>query len=78
MQYVYATSDLGVASFLSTLGYRLEALNRLDPKRVEFCFLRDEQLDAAIEAYWKGTAKISPLALFTNQKILKHRLYDHI
>lgn len=76
MQDLYATSDLGGASHLHCCGFTLEALDRTNPRRVEFCFRRDPGLDEACQAYWSGTARVNPMALLLSQKMLKQRLYD--
>ena len=76
MKYVYATSDLGLAAYLHALGHRLEKLDRVDPRRVQFCFEASEELAEVVDKYWKGTARVQPLELLTSQRVLKHRLYD--
>ncbi len=72
----YSTSDLGCASYLHCCGFTLEALDRENPHRVQFCFRRDPGLDAACQAYFSGEAKVNPMALLMSQKMLKQRLYD--
>lgn len=74
---IYGTSDLGVASTLSCLGYPIISLDRSDPRRVTFRFLSNEKgLEEAVRGYWEGSLRLPPSALFTHQKLLKKRLYD--
>ena len=76
MNNLHAISDLGCASYLHCNGYSIEALDRSDPHRVQFCFRRDSGLDESCQAYWSGTARVNPMALLISQKMLKQRLYD--
>lgn len=74
--HVYETSDLGLASSLCCLGYPILGLDRHDPRRVVFCFdVRQEGVEEAVKAYWDGSLRLSPAALFVHQKTLKQRLY---
>ncbi|MGA2910493.1 MAG: hypothetical protein ABSE04_01690 [Candidatus Microgenomates bacterium] len=72
----FATSDLGLASAIS-LFMPLWALDRKkSSEKVEFLFIRNEQLDSIIENYWKNNLNVSALALFQQIKITKSRLYE--
>ena len=69
-------SDLGLATLLLTLQFKLVGLERVDEKRVSFLFLQGEGFDKAISDYWLGAEiSVSVQSLFSNQKILKNRLY---
>ncbi len=77
MQDLYETSDLGIASALCCLGFQVVRLNRENPRRVIFFIEGDfERIEAIILQYWDGTLRISPVALFAQQKILKSRIYE--
>ena len=72
---VYATSDLYVSAYLA-LHFPIESLDRSNPRRVQFLFRNEQGLEEAVEAYWNGAAKVSPMALFSSARNLKHRIYD--
>ncbi len=69
-------SDLGLASTLSLMGFRIDRLDRSNPKRVTFCFGNDSGIQGAIDDYWSGSLLLSPSKLFAHQKLLKQRLYS--
>ncbi len=75
MQNLYVTTDLNIAAYLA-LYCRLEKMDRTNPRKVQFCFEDSAELQAALEAYWSNEAKVSPMALLSSVRNLKHRLYD--
>lgn len=77
MQHAYETSDFGLAVALCCQGFQIMAMNRDNPKRVVFCFGGDRTaIDEAVRKYWDLSLKLSPLEIFTHQKLLKQRLYS--
>lgn len=76
---VYETSDLGLATTLSCLGYAIASLDRTNPRRVVFCFRGEKnEIETVIKNYWDGSLCLSPFAVLTHQKLLKQRIYsDH-
>ena len=70
----YASSDLALVTAIS-LWYPIEAIDKTNPRKAQFLFKRDENLDQLIEAYWKNEIKVSPIAYFQQLKIIKARLY---
>lgn len=76
MNNVYETSDIGLASALSCLGFHIADLDRTTPRRVIFRFEGDEnRLAQVTQSYWDGSLRLPPAALFTHQKLLKQRIY---
>lgn len=75
MQDYMRVSDMPLAVTLTTLGFRLETIDRTDSDRFQFCFKLERRLDETIQAFWRGELKIEPKALFLNHKLLKSRLY---
>lgn len=74
---LYETSDLGVASALSCLGFRITALDRSNPRRIVFVFdCERSRLEDIVNSYWDGTLRLSPFAVLTHQKLLKQRMYS--
>ena len=74
----YLTFDLGLATSLVCLNYELWSLEKSNPKKVQFIFKRDQDnnIDSAIEKYWKDKLKLNARTLFDNQKMLKNRIYS--
>ena len=72
----FITYDLGLAASLVSLGYTLWDIEKTDPKKSQFIFKRDEQIDKMIGQYWDGTLSLDARTLFDNQKMLKNRLYS--
>ena len=68
-------SDMPLAVTLATLGFHLEDIDRTSSERFQFCFKREEGLDEAVQAFWRGELRVEPKALFLNHKLLKSRLY---
>ncbi len=72
----YKTSDLGLATALVAVGYKLVDLDKSNPRRAEFKFIDDEQLRMAADDYWNSALNVSALAYFDWLKRLKTRLYS--
>lgn len=69
-------SDLGLASLLVTLQFKLVGLERANEKRINFLFAGAAGIEKAISDYWAGVeVSVSVQSLFNNQKLLKNRLY---
>lgn len=74
---VFTTFDLFLSSCLLTLGdFKLMALDRSNPHKVEFCFLRSPGLDEAVQRYWTKDLLVEPQAFSANLKFLKNRIYS--
>ena len=70
----YSTSDLALATTLS-LFYSLETIDRTNPRKAQFLFKRDENLNQLIENFWRGQLKVNPIVYFNQKKMIKARLY---
>jgi len=70
----FKISDLAMAAAIS-LNVPIEAINRLNPQRVEFIFERNRQLEKLLRAYWRNEMRVEPKEYFNQLKILKSRLY---
>jgi len=73
----FETADLHLGSVLLTLGFNLDYIDKHDPSKARFIFLREEGLDEAVQSFWARTLKLDPLSVLTNLKILKNRLYSN-
>jgi len=71
----FSTYDLGLATVLVTLNYKLIKLDKTNPKKVRFVFEEDKKIEQVMMDYWNDKMKLSALALFNNQKMLKNRIY---
>jgi hypothetical protein len=69
-------ADLGLASCLITLGYKIEKTKRDMRGRVSFIFISTVSLEKDINAYWSDDLKVYPRLYFDNTKLLKNRIYN--
>ncbi len=72
----FSTYDIFLCSTLVTLGFKIEALDKHNKQRVEFCFNRGQQLDEAVQMYWAREVRLEPQAFAANLKSLKNRIYS--
>ena len=70
----YKTADLALTAVVF-LFYPLEAINKQNPRKAQFLFKQDAELDELIEKYWKGELKVEPQAYFNALRVIKARLY---
>ena len=75
-QNEFSTYDLGLATVLITLGYKLLKLDKSNPKKIRFVFKRERNIEQVIEDYFDDKIKLPVLTLFNNQKNLKNRIYS--
>lgn len=71
----YSTSDLSLAAAIS-LTIPVEAVNRINPNKVQFLFKKSEELNKIIDGYWRDLLKVSPSVYFNQLKTLKARIYS--
>ena len=72
-----SVSDLGLASLLITLRFSMVGLERVNEKRISFLFAPAEGIEKIIGDFWANAEFVVPIqSLFTNQKLLKNRLYS--
>lgn len=72
----FENSDLGLSAALVTASYPIDHLDKSDPSKIKFVFVRDEGMDEVIQLYWANQLKLSLLAYFNNLKMLKNRIYS--
>jgi len=72
----FITFDIGLAAALITLGYLLWDVDKSNPKKSQFIFRRDDQIDKMITQYWDDKLILPARSLLDNQKMLKNRLYS--
>ena len=71
----FSTYDLGLATVLVTLDYKLIKLDKTNPKKIRFVFEEDAKIQKVMVGYWNDKIKLPALTLFNNQKMLKNRIY---
>jgi hypothetical protein len=76
-EYFIRTSDLALATAISTLGVAIEATDQDDPRRTIFIFAKSDHLTDIVNRYWRGELLIEPQAYFNQLKVLKTRIYRH-
>lgn len=75
MDKIFKTSDLPLAAFIA-LSYPVERIEQLNPKRSEFIFKSDENLNKLVSDYLGGVAKVEPYKFYLSIKTLKGRIYE--
>lgn len=78
MNQDFSTYDLGLATALTTIGYKLVRLDKADSQKVKFIFKTDENINDTIASYWNDELKLPAQSLFNNQKMLKNRIYSDV
>ena len=77
MNQNFSTYDLGLATVLITLGYKLLELDRTNLKKVRFIFREEKNIERVMIDYFNDEIKLPALTLFNNQKNLKNRIYSN-
>lgn len=72
----FITYDIGLAATLVTLGYTLFEVDKTNPRKSQFHFRRDEQIDKMVKNYWDNSLDLPARSLVDNLKMLKNRLYS--
>ncbi len=68
--------DIGLSSALTTLHFELISLNRDNPRKIGFVFLRSPELEQAVQEYFAGRLLVDARSFFENTKMLKNRIYS--
>ncbi len=76
MNQNFSTYDLGLATVLLTLEYKLLKLDKTNPKKVRFVFKQEKNIEQAMLNYWEDKINLPAQKLFNNQKMLKNRIYS--
>jgi hypothetical protein len=68
--------DIGLSSALTTLHYELLTLNRDNPRKIGFVFVRTPELEQTAQEYFAGRLMLDARSFFENIKMLKNRIYS--
>lgn len=72
----YYTFDLGAAAALVSAGFQLALLDKTNPRKVQFAFLREAGIEKVVDQYWADSLEVKARLFFDNLKMLKNRLYS--
>jgi len=68
---LYTTADLGIATYLLTIGHELKDATLLTQKRLLFHFTRLKDTDALVEKFLNETGTAPAKRLFENYRALR-------
>jgi len=72
----WATFDLGCSAALVSKNFQLVYLNKENPKKVQFIFLKEVGIEKIINEYWANTLEVKAREFFDATKMIKSRLYS--
>ena len=72
----FFTYDLGCAAALVSLCYKINTLNRDNPKKIKFIFDSSNEIRLAAEKYWEDKLTVAARTYFNNIKMLKNRVFS--
>lgn len=75
-QNFFYTYDLGASAALVCVGYELVALDKANPRKVQFIFARTSGIEEAVNEYFSDKLQVRARSLFDNVKMLKNRIYS--
>lgn len=75
MTEVFETTHLSLAGAIC-LYFPLDSIDKSNPSKSKFLFVREDGLDQLVEGFWRGDLLVKPLDYFNAIKLLKSRLYE--
>lgn len=72
----HGISDLACCAALISHNHKLSALDRGNPRRVQFLFTYDPDIEATEAKFWSDELVVNPRTYFDNLKAVKSRLYS--
>lgn len=72
----FSTFDLGCSSALVSSGFELIALDKSNPKKVQFIFRRDAGIEKTADDYFADRLEVKARKFFDDIKSLKNRIYS--
>ncbi len=73
---MFATYDLGCAAALITAGFVLVSLDKANPRKVQFIFRRETEIENIVDDYWADRLEVKARTFFDNIKACKNRIYS--
>lgn len=68
-------ADLACCAALISNGFKLSALDRSNPRRVQFLFAHEPEIAAVEAKFWEDDLLVNARTYFDNLKVIKSRLY---
>lgn len=72
----WATFDLGCSAALTSVGFEIVFLDRTNPNKIKFIFLKKRGLETAINDYWGNNLSVDAQTYFNSIKRLKNQIYS--
>ncbi|MSU44959.1 hypothetical protein EXS45_02155 [Candidatus Nomurabacteria bacterium] len=72
----WATFDLGCSAALISAGFELASLEKSNPGKVHFIFLKSNNIEKVVADYWADRLEVKARTFFDNTKMIKNRLYS--
>lgn len=72
---IFSTQELSLSAALLAWGFPLDSIDKTNPNKATFIFIRSSGLDQAIQAYWDSSGQISPKIYFNALREVKSRIY---
>lgn len=69
-------ADLACCAALISKGFKLSALDRSNPKRVQFLFTPEPEIETVEATFWEDELFVNARTYFDNLKVVKSRLYS--
>ena len=73
---LWATFDLGCAAAIIGAGYKLDSLDKENPRKVQFLFEKSDGLLKVVDNYWSDRLIVKARTFFDTIKMLKNRIYS--
>lgn len=74
---IFALFDLGCGAALITAGFELLTLDRENPRKIKFVFLRQIGIEKVADDFWSDRLEQKSRSFWDNVKNLKNRLYSN-
>lgn len=72
----YLTSDIGVATALLCLGYKLLNVDKENPQKALFVFRLEDDIEQTANQYFSDTLEVRARSFMDHLKALKNLLYN--
>ncbi len=72
----FRTADLSLAAALCVSGFVAKEVDAVSPRRSIFVYEASDELQEAVNRYWRRELRIEPQDFFNQLKMLKARIYE--
>lgn len=72
----FSTSDLNLAAVIS-LSFPMQEINRGNPRKVQFIFEENKEIEELIKKYWNKELKVEPQEYSNQLRLIKNRIYSN-